>query len=414
MEASDCSRTVAHMSNSMVWAVGQNIHVLKPRTCRSSALWPDEFSGTVLDLILDPRHMSLPAAALAPLVARSEYEPGVDMAAIPDQCTGYKSLLCGRMVSSYPLWPDGQRQGDPICDFYRIHYHPLRTVVALADGCNWGIGPRDAAHHAVNNLIEYLTATHRKATTIRELGFLLMRGFSVAHSAIVSSMQDNPTVSPGTTTLVGGFAVRLTQPLDPVQQPGCLWAFVYASIGDCRVFRWDAQNKQVQALGGHHQRAMVTDAKDPGGRLGPHNGHFADTRNFDICAIPVASGDILCLSSDGVTDNLDPQNLGLSPADLRPDKYMPSQDWGTLPLAEAQALIDQHICASAKKLAEERAGDLPVTPDIMVNALIDHALQVTDSSRQFMLDHPNLPLPKDYRAFPGKMDHTTIIAFRLP
>eukprot|EP01103_Thecamoeba_quadrilineata_P016188 TRINITY_DN5343_c0_g1_i1.p1 TRINITY_DN5343_c0_g1~~TRINITY_DN5343_c0_g1_i1.p1 ORF type:complete len:486 (-),score=66.82 TRINITY_DN5343_c0_g1_i1:65-1522(-) len=43
-----------------------------------------------------------------------------------------------RSSSTYPINTfNGERTGDPICDFYRVGIHSEVTIVALADGCNW-------------------------------------------------------------------------------------------------------------------------------------------------------------------------------------------------------------------------------------------------------------------------------------
>ena len=40
-------------------------------------------------------------------------------------------------------------------------------------------------------------------------------------------------------------------------------------------------------------------------------------------------------------------------------------------------------------------------------------LQITENSRQFMVNNPNSRLPKDYTKYPGKVDHTSVVCFRV-
>lgn len=54
-----------------------------------------------------------------------------------------------------------------------------------------------------------------------------------------------------------------------------------------------------------------------------------------------------------------------------------------------------------------------LTPQIVVNKLIEHCENTTKRSRDFMETKPGQPLPKDYVAYPGKLDHTTCLAFRV-
>ena len=58
------------------------------------------------------------------------------------------------------------------------------------------------------------------------------------------------------------------------------------------------------------------------------------------------------------------------------------------------------------------APTLPLHCRVCVEALLAFALQNTSSSREWMAAHPEQRLPSDYRRFPGKMDHTTCLAFR--
>ena len=41
-------------------------------------------------------------------------------------------------------------QGDPICDQFCVERFPSHSIVAIADGCNWGPKPRDAAIGALS------------------------------------------------------------------------------------------------------------------------------------------------------------------------------------------------------------------------------------------------------------------------
>lgn len=52
----------------------------------------------------------------------------------------------GLVISLYPYIPERKaRDGDPICDSFRVHAHDNGTVWCIADGCNWGEKPRQAS-----------------------------------------------------------------------------------------------------------------------------------------------------------------------------------------------------------------------------------------------------------------------------
>lgn len=54
-----------------------------------------------------------------------------------------------------------------------------------------------------------------------------------------------------------------------------------------------------------------------------------------------------------------------------------------------------------------------VTPKSVTRALIKHALKMTSNTRTFMEQNPRKRQPEDQRNYPGKMDHTTCISFRV-
>lgn len=52
-------------------------------------------------------------------------------------------------------------------------------------------------------------------------------------------------------------------------------------------------------------------------------------------------------------------------------------------------------------------------PSEIVNAVISHCVNATQSSRDWMHNNPGKRLPRDYVKFPGKMDHTTCVCFTV-
>ena len=53
-----------------------------------------------------------------------------------------------------------------------------------------------------------------------------------------------------------------------------------------------------------------------------------------------------------------------------------------------------------------------IGPKLIVERTIEHCLKTTTPARKF-LEENNKKLPKDFTLYPGKMDHATIIAFRV-
>jgi hypothetical protein len=52
-----------------------------------------------------------------------------------------------------------------------------------------------------------------------------------------------------------------------------------------------------------------------------------------------------------------------------------------------------------------------LSPASITDALINHAIKITDPSREFMEKNSGKKLPDDYTKYPGKMDHSTALCF---
>ena len=152
--------------------------------------------------------------------------------------------------------------------------------------------------------------------------------------------------------------------------------------------------------------------------------------------------------SDGVHDNLEPLQIGLSPLQVAYPEDVP---WESIdPQRRAEIATSYSIFLLNNLLAAEQNGtpanplfsdlhpewkDWTVPPleifseevdpnhevvaaaDIscykIVQRLINHCLATNRNAAVFMQDNPTKKLPKDYKLYPGKMDHTTCMALRV-
>lgn len=99
------------------------------------------------------------------------------------------------------------------------------------------------------------------------------------------------------------------------------WAVIIVSIGDCKAFKVSKNGDLVDLTAGNRFprfksinffkffilldfRHNITDARDPGGRLGPQlaNGE-PDLRNLTVFFSECVEDDIIFVVSDGVHDN---------------------------------------------------------------------------------------------------------------
>jgi serine/threonine protein phosphatase PrpC len=316
-----------------------------------------------------------------------------------EQDEEYEGYVFGRTISTYP-WnlKDDTREGDPICDYFATRLYENRSILAVADGCNWGPAPAEAAQRSATAFVDYMARHQESVQRVDQIAHLILEAFAEAHDAIIMDKEDPFTA--GTATLLGGMLVQLNK-IDEFGQQA--WAFVFAAVGDCKAFLFSRASRRVTDLTAGN-RTNVLDARDCGGRLGPyrHKGQ-PDLRNLGVYSSMCHEGDLLILCSDGVHDNLDPQILGKFPSDLG----LPEQNWED---ADVDAIDDVKTAFRCKWLEEHIfAKTARPTPMLTVSRLTNHCTEATRLSREFMEHNPGLHLPCDYQAFPGKLDHTTAL-----
>jgi hypothetical protein len=300
-------------------------------------------------------------------------------------------LGSGKAISTYPGIPGGYSL---ICDRFALQVLGNWVLCAVADGCNWGLKPQEAAVRATAGFLGYITEQSSRMPDLKEIGHCLLRGFNVAHSKIVEGKAD--ALDAGTTTLLAGMLVELTE---QDRQDDLRYAFICGSLGDCKAFLYSPKSKTAVDVTARNRGGI--DAKDPGGRLGPYlDGGAPDVRNLKVFFELCREGDIVILMTDGVHDNLDPKSLGKEPSDFG---YQVA--WEALP-ADTTERIKQGF--QAELLSKVLAG--ATTPKQVVDTLTGYSQKVTRAGREFMEANPRAKQPSDYKAYPGKMDHCTCLA----
>lgn len=326
------------------------------------------------------------------------------------------SQAFAQVMSLYPLNVKvGTREGDPICDSYRIHTSDTGSIWCLTDGCNWGPRPFQAANRARDAFISVVQSKINEAKTYREVGQILLNGLASAHFTTIHDKAD-PFMA-GTTTALGGIIARVEKQATSDLQDGLFveeteqWVVIHVSVGDCKLFLYSAATGKVIDMTSKN-REEVEDAKDPGGRIGPYLGDGdPDLRNLAFGACEVSDGDILIAVSDGVHDNLDPPTLGMVPSELGFDGKTDHADWKNLSKEESSAARTKFMCTSIAKIVS----NLPrANPALIAKALVRHCQEVTEKSRDWMEQNPDGVLAaQSYAEFPGKMDHCSCVAIRV-
>eukprot|EP01125_Pyxidicula_operculata_P011412 TRINITY_DN3738_c2_g1_i3.p1 TRINITY_DN3738_c2_g1~~TRINITY_DN3738_c2_g1_i3.p1 ORF type:complete len:1577 (+),score=500.93 TRINITY_DN3738_c2_g1_i3:781-5511(+) len=280
--------------------------------------------------------------------------------------------IAGLSISTYPFipkpLPDGtfeitdERLGNPICDQFILERYHNRTLFAIADGCNWGVKPRNAAKAAVKTFIEFNRRYifDSSTDTTQHIMKSFLRSFAAVQTKILEGFEEN-WWDCGTTTLLGGAIVETEDPDRP-------WAFISLNVGDCKAYRIriksnpppppsppsstsstsstnqykrtelpitvegvnsDITNPEylidiVDLTSGSRTGVGALDARDCGGRLGAYKQKNPDLRNLMGFHHFLQEGDFVMLCSDGVYDNLDPQSLGIPPSDIGISEF---SDW---------------------------------------------------------------------------------------
>jgi hypothetical protein len=396
----------------------------------------------------------------------------------------FRDIFHGFATSTYPFMEyKNSRDGDPICDQFRVMFAPRNTIVAMADGCNWGNAPAEAARRATKGFVDLIHRERERITDTNRLCNLFLSGLCAAHNAIIKG--DDPDRLIGTTTLMGGMVLQLLDDDDSTPSNNNLvdddddndtdtppssastsaiaatatataassssstesastttaatastsssslssssssavaaaaaaangassaanknWGFILASIGDCKAFQYRTKTREIIELTPNSRNENACDASDCGGRLGPYIDGGPDLRNIGVFVSRCEEDDIVFICSDGVHDNFDPQHFGLSPREYGVD----ADQWQD---GEPELVNTVKAKYRSARMLELLQDVEHVTPEILTTRFVNFCIETTRSSQEFMQQNLGKKLPADYSRFPGKMDHTTLIALRV-
>eukprot|EP01116_Phalansterium_solitarium_P000643 TRINITY_DN10485_c0_g1_i1.p1 TRINITY_DN10485_c0_g1~~TRINITY_DN10485_c0_g1_i1.p1 ORF type:complete len:913 (+),score=258.32 TRINITY_DN10485_c0_g1_i1:60-2798(+) len=315
----------------------------------------------------------------------------------------FEDIVCGKSVSTYPRDSlTGKREGDPICDQFCASVYDNRIISVVADGCNWGEEPKEAARKATRITTQYIKRHQHEIRDAHDAALLLFRAFHLAHKSIVIDRTEEDMFVAGTTTMIAGVVLELEQPLN-----GKPFAFVAASVGDCKAYYWPQNSARLSEITRGNRGGV--DARDPGGRIGPMlDGGEPDLRNFNLYFYLCDENDVIVLVSDGVHDNFDPRLLGRTPRELGMSNDDDWEQYKDTKNVESEARIWDWMEKYMTSLVPQ-----PVTVQGIVRHLVQQGIDTTRTSREWMQNNPGKRLPTDYKQFPGKLDHTTCMAFRV-
>lgn len=184
--------------------------------------------------------------------------------------------------------------GDPIADCFGIISRVDSCIMAMADGVNWGEGARIAARSAVQGAIEYLNSAVfgiHHVTSTREIFPSLIRSFWEAHNYIIQ---------------IGGALSTLTVAIVLPVQESKQSIVCCCNVGDSLGYIFSKNNIVREITKGSHDVSLMRDMRDALGALGPVYGDKPEMSNLTLSMSYVDEGDIVFLTSDGISDNFDP------------------------------------------------------------------------------------------------------------
>ena len=322
-----------------------------------------------------------------------------------------KSHAGGQSVSLYEhtkKWD--KRLGDPIADVYAVVARGNNAVLIVADGCNWGVKPRLAAKCAVHACMSHLNAklySDEALDTTHEVFHALLRSFEEAHQSI---LRHGGT----TTTLTAAVVCPLQE-----NEDGYRWCVCVVSVGDSQAYLYKAATGLVYEVTRAVHQGVTREMRDCGGSLGMSRGDDPDLRNLLCTFSPLEEGDIVFLSTDGLSDNFDPvvQRIAETPESVEPSI-------SSLPILN-QEERDTHALRALSQTIN-KAGPIAGVTDL-ITRLISHVVTVTDTKRTYLekanetteviTSKEKMQLDRTIRTtlkqLPGKLDHCTIGGYKV-
>lgn len=255
----------------------------------------------------------------------------------------------GLSQSLYDFDPENQTlSGEPNADAFAVVARENNAFLAVADGVNWGEKPFMAARSAVKGCIEYLSDHIHKACNTQEIAKVMLCSFKHAQSCII----DNEATL---TTLCAAVVCKL-------QDIDC-YGLCVVNVGDSLAYVYRKEGLYVEEVtyGSHENKTR--DMRTTGGCLGPSDGYNPDLTNLTCSFTFVEEGDIVFLTTDGISDNFDPVVLKKSTDEVK--KLVNPVNNCTK--SEENLLTDGHVGITAveriKKLEFKRPRSYSEPPD---------------------------------------------------
>ncbi|XP_077981017.1 uncharacterized protein LOC144436179 [Glandiceps talaboti] len=318
--------------------------------------------------------------------------------------------------------------GDPVADVLAICARKNSCILIIADGVNWGDKPRLAARCAVHACMEYLNkklySNYCQIDTTQDILQHMKEGFREAQNFI---MREEGTMTTLTATVVAQL------------KGSTQYAVCTLNVGDSLGFIYNKQAGVRELTVGSRNPNVTRDMKLCGGALGPVDGINPDLTNLTYSLTIAEAGDVVYLTTDGVSDNFDPV-VAHRAMSVNPIKFICSCPPATVELAEKidmEALLPvfderqrQHDSLKHMEMAlltmESPHGDDITASDVCAK-LLQYAVNKTEQKRkrleQMSIDNIQKnpaerrqalsEMSSIFKGIPGKLDHAAVVAFQI-
>jgi len=347
----------------------------------------------------------------------------------------------------------GEAAGSPIADTFAVVARKNSAILVLGDGVNWGARAALASRAAVHGAMEYLNhalfgVSRSRSLTTQDVFQILLRSFHAAHCLI---LEEEAML----TTLTAAVVLPTVEDGGKTKFHVCV-----CNVGDSLAYVYSSGQVREITQGSHDITAN-RDMRDALGALGPVDGLNPELSNLTCSITEVLPGDIVFLTSDGISDNFDPV-VGKFCIPKKPERNNPQKpvttkpgqtptrtnrshsDFDFLPTVEA---FQRHelTLARIEDILNHGSGSVPSGMDNaglqsnngrvsnsaeLCHRMLDFCQRLTTAKRKILEDPDLYPKPEEgpdkvdqkvrrrrvcekLALVPGKLDHATIAAYQV-
>jgi len=210
------------------------------------------------------------------------------------------------------------------------------------------------------------------------------------------------------------------------------WLVCTASIGDSNAYVYSQRQGHenvFELTQGSRDLNNERDMRSPGGALGMALGEQADLSNLTYSLMEIDQGDFVFLTTDGLSDNYDPCVSGAAVSTKTPLLARKSTTSTTQEPLMLMTAYQRHLCSldHMRQAITDNRGENELNAYDLCDRLIQHVVRLTNEQRSTIekgiREHKDVEgnERKEFEQkmrdiiikIPGKMDHATIVVYKV-